>query len=105
MKINKQKYYEQYKEIYTTACINGYLIPDILPSVPLEYQFTENEKEKIHNNLNKNTEEQLKEAYKQRRRKEIELYGHTEKFNEYRLNELKQFLEKFPQYKNIIDGD
>ena len=106
MKIKKQELYEQYKEIQKISIEKGELIPILIECIhiPNEYKLSLEEESEITVN-----EKVRKERYLEH--SEIE-YGiinkKNEKYNslmEYWTDQLKQFIEKYPQFENIIEDD
>ena len=106
MKIKKQELYEQYKEIQKICMQNGELIPILIESIhiPNEYKLSLEEENEITVN-----EKARKERYLQHSEIEYEIINKkNEKYNslmEYWTDQLKLFIEKYPQFENIIEDD
>ena len=104
MKIDKQELHKEYKEIQKICMQNGELIPILIECahIPKEYKLSPEEESKIIKN-----EVKLKERYLQYSEIEYEIIKRkNEKYEslmEYWEDQLKQFLKKYPQFKNIID--
>lgn len=121
MQINITKKNSLYKEIWVTSLLNGIPIPYLIKeptkneikngvmSIDTLYGYTPFEKERIIKSLPQETINDLKENYMNRRTEELKIFNNNksrkkrkEKIDEFKEKELKQFLEKFPQYKEII---
>ena len=103
MELNTEKLYEQIQDIEKQCLKDNILLPDILSSVPTEHMLTIDEKNKI-----KTDGKKMQEAYRKRREEEIlVLRGKHDKYDsirELQEAELKAFLKKYPQFKDIING-
>ena len=106
MKIKKQEVFEQYKQIQKICIQNGEVMPILIDCIhiPKEYKLSPEEEYEISEK-----EISSREIYFQQSKIEDEIIkGKNEEFEslmEYWTDQLKQFLEKYPQFKNIIDEE
>lgn len=111
MEINIEEYYKQYKDIIRTCNKDGLILPNLLEEIPIpkEYGFTKKELSDLKGDSNKITK-----AYINRRKEDRDLsrkYDWSTKKNRdnyYKAvlrkdnKELREFVEKYPEFKNII---
>ena len=103
MKIDEQKLKDRIKEIQEVCLTNGEPLPYAFNrGFTIPYRLTEDELKKI-----KVDEEKLDEAYAQRRVIELQIireehpkYDHI---RDYCKDEIKQFIERYPQFEDIIE--
>ena len=106
MKIKKQELYKQYKEIQKICIEKGELIPILIECIhiPNEYKLSLEEESEITVN-----EKVRKERYLKHSEIEYEIINKkNEKYNslmEYWTDQLKQFIEKYSQFENIIEEE
>ena len=106
MKIKKQELYEEYKQIQKICMQNGELIPNLIACIhiPNEYKLSLEEENEIIEN-----EESRRERYLKHSEIEYEIIKRkNDKYDslmEYWTDQLKQFIEKYPQFKNIIENE
>lgn len=106
MKIKKQELYGEYKQIQKICMRNGELIPILIECmhIPNEYKLSLEEENEIIEN-----EEGRRERYLQHSEIEYEIIKRrNDKYDslmEYWTDQLKQFIEKYPQFKNIIENE
>ena len=101
--------YENYKSIRSTLYFDGYLLPYYIGvlDIPSEYNYTHSEWGEILKKGTDKIRENLISMSKNRRKDEILILNNKhrkyEDVNVYHLDELKQFIRKYPQYKNIVE--
>lgn len=102
MRFNMDILQEKFKDIQRQCYKDNILLPQALEhAVPKEYVLPSSE-------LGQPKDEIIEHA-KERRKEEIQiLRGEHSKYDtpqELELEELKQFINKYPQFKDILDGD
>lgn len=111
LELNNEILYESYKEIYITCLSDGYPLPYLISSkeIPSKYFFTDEEYNRLFKKVSVKKEKLLEDAYFKRRQKEISIHKSTksnnkrqEKYINYYNTELKDFIKKYPKYKNIL---
>lgn len=104
MMIETEKLNECFKDIQKECLENGEIVPYLLDNVPSDCRLTQKEVNKL-----KVTEENIKsirEKQKQRRKTELEISQNKNKkykdIIDYLTDETRQFIDKYPQFKDII---
>lgn len=106
MKIKKSELFNQYKEIQKICIQKGELIPILVECVhiPKEYKLSLEEENEISGD-----EGARREKYIQKNEIEYEIIKRkNEKYEslmDYWTDQLRQFLKKYPQFKNIIEEE
>lgn len=104
MKVNTRKLYEKYKDIQRICICDGELIPSLINStkIPKKYKLSLEEIYKLNANDDKAIENYAKhisieyEIIKKRSKEYSTL-------TEYWLDQLKNFLDNYPQFKVILE--
>lgn len=106
MQIKKPEVFNQYKQMQKICIENGELIPILIDCIhiPQEYKLSLEEERNISKN-----EASYRENYFQQSKTEDEIItGENERYDslmEYWTDQLKIFLEKYPQFKNIVEEE
>ena len=74
--IDLEKYYEEYKEIFTTVTLNADILPYTLYmiNIPREYDFTFDEREKLFKKVSAEDKVKIEDSYMNRRVQEIRIF-------------------------------
>lgn len=114
VEINEDKLWENYKKIETVCIVEGELIPQLLErwlpveygGMPDKYRLSDKEKQELFNKRDEKTNRKLEQLWLNRRKTENEIIqNNNDKYNslgEYVEDELKTFIRKHPEFKEII---
>lgn len=118
MEINKQEYYNQYKNIYTKCINEGIVFPVLLSEIylPKEFQFSSDEIYDFKKNISKKNQLKQLEYSRNMRKLERDIISKYEDWNDKNsekcekelrklyIDELNDFINKYPKFKTIING-
>lgn len=108
MEFNINQIYKQYQSMVRLIIKDGYPLPYLIKviDIPLMYDFTVSEKERLTKQMNDTIKNKLHEKLIVRRQIELEIIKHQHKtyntLTEYYEKEILDYITTYPQFKNII---
>lgn len=104
VKLNLSFFMMHYEEIYRITCSDMNILPDLLDNIAYYTSNGVNAKHKII--LHQKDEEKIEKLYvkrfEQRERKALELSKGLSNLYEFQINEIRDFIKIYPQWKNLM---
>lgn len=106
VKLNYEFITQHYFEMYETALNNGTIMPYRLNTIGLAYTGHDHDRPTKFQNFDENVKKRLKESYKKRNENQFKYMNPQldpkEKYEKFLDKEIYDFIEEFPQYKDMI---